>query len=177
LPLPSAGRGRQVVDSMTLNQRLQASDLRSQVPRLSRLQTLLFICMTLLVLVLLHLYNTQTSSFTLVCEPRKITNHAFRRSRALQILFARRRYCWHRDASRTPTGRDLPSPQDTQSDYRPPIFQTPSRPSSPDRSTPVDTNPSLTQTSSSGAVHVCSATTSASVEPIHSASSGMNIDE
>ena len=75
--------------------------------------------------------------------------------------------------------RDLPSPQDTPSDYQPPIFQTPSlRSSSPDISSPVDTNPfqsgSSTQTSSSGAVHVRSVTTSASIEPIHSVSSGMN---
>ena len=75
--------------------------------------------------------------------------------------------------------RDLPSPQDTPSDYQPPIFQTPSlRSSSPDISSPVDTNPiessSLTQTSSSDAVHVRSVTTSTSIEPIHSVSSGMN---
>jgi hypothetical protein len=73
--------------------------------------------------------------------------------------------------------RDLPTPQDTPSDYRPPIFQTPSsRPSSPSSSTTVDTTSSLDSgpsalTSSSAAVH---APMSASVEPIHSVSEAMN---
>jgi hypothetical protein len=72
--------------------------------------------------------------------------------------------------------RDLPTQQDTPTDYRPPIFQTPSsRRSSPGPSTTVDrtsldSGPSA-QTSSSAAVHVAM---SASVQPIHSVSTAMN---
>jgi len=86
----------------------------------------------------------------------------------------------------TVTRHELLLPQDfsTLSDkdtpkYRPPIFQTPSaRSSFPDISTPVDTlsvepDPAV-QTPSSGTPYVRPSTMSASVEPVHSASSVMN---
>ena len=104
-----------------------------------------------------NLSHSSTSSSSSSYSPTTPKHpHAHSSAKHEKSRIARR---WHRE--------------DTQSDYRPPIFQTPSCLSSPDISTPADTNSSLTQTSSSGAVHVRSVTTSASVEPIHSASSGM----
>ena len=108
--------------------------------------------------------SSSSSSFYSPTTPKRPHSHLFMKHDKSRIAW--RRYRWHRVSNSKGTSIRL-------SDYRPPIFQTPSRPS-PDILTPVYANPSLTRTSSSGAVRVRSATTSGSVEPIHSASSGMN---
>ena len=71
--------------------------------------------------------------------------------------------------------QDLATVQDAPSDYQPPIFQTPSsRSSSLDttstfvHTTSLESNP-VTQTASSGEIHVPPTAMSATVEPIHNA--------
>ena len=179
LPSPSAGRGGQVI-----NAQLAASGPALVAPPDSTSFTLHDISTSLT-----PTSPTSSSSSHSPTTPKRPHSHSsakHEKSRTARSAAAHSRSS-SRDVGIVGTvtrlelelPRDLPSPQDTPSDYQPPIFQTPSsRSSSPDISTPVDTNPiesgSLTHTSSSGAVHVRSPTTSASIEPIHSVSSGMN---
>ena len=178
LPSPSAGRGGQVI-----NAQLAASGPALVAPPDTNSFTLHDISTSL---TPTSPTSSSSSSYspTTPKRPHSHSSAKHEKSRIARSAAAHSRSS-SRDVgivgtvTRLELPRDLPSPQDTPSDYQPPIFQTPSsRSSTPDISAPVDTNTtesgSLTHTSSSGAVHVRSATTSASIEPIHSVSSGMN---